>query len=159
MFVKVIETFLEAFEKKFQPKKSGVLSEYSNPILSFIFFQNLIFFQFSWHKICLMRRAVTAFFTDQRTRLSRPFKYLEHVRQANEKVSSGIWKKLRFWKIEAQSRAGIFWQDTIFWIETFFQRPLENFYELDEHVQRIWTFRISSLSSSLNKKQSYFFKE
>ena len=37
------------------------------------------------------------------------------------------WKKLRFWKNEAQNRVGIFWQNPIFWAETFFQRPLENF--------------------------------
>ena len=36
-------------------------------------------------------------------------------------------KKWRFWKNEAQNRVGIFWQNPIFWAETFFQRPLENF--------------------------------
>ena len=30
-------------------------------------------------------------------------------------------------KNEAQNRVGIFWQNPIFWAETFFQRPLENF--------------------------------
>ena len=36
MVIRRIENFLEAFEKKFQPK-NVILSEYSNPILSFIF--------------------------------------------------------------------------------------------------------------------------
>ena len=38
-----------------------------------------------------------------------------------------MWKKLRVWKSEAQNGVGIFWQNLIFWAETFFQRPLKHF--------------------------------
>ena len=37
MFVKSTENFLDAFEKKSFSPKNGGLSEYSNPILSFVF--------------------------------------------------------------------------------------------------------------------------
>ena len=49
------------------------------------------------------------------------------ARRTNQILYQEKWKKLRFWKNEAQNRVGIFWQNPIFWAETFFQRPLENF--------------------------------
>ena len=49
------------------------------------------------------------------------------ARRTNQILCQEKWKKLRFWKNEAQNRVGIFWQNPIFWAETFFQRPLENF--------------------------------
>ena len=94
------------------------------------FFQNFNFFHFSWHIIRLVCRMVTIFLLTQRTRSDAPFRYLEHIRKVHRKFSRGPWKKwkkLRFWKNEAQNRVGIFWQNPIFWAETFFQRPLENF--------------------------------
>ena len=59
------------------------------------FFQNLNFFHFSWHKIWLVRRAVTIFLLTQRARLGGPFRYLEHVRKVHRKVSRGPWKKFQ----------------------------------------------------------------
>ena len=50
------------------------------------------------------------------------------ARRTNQILCQEKWKKLRFWKNEAQNRVGIFWQTPIFWTETFFQRPLENFF-------------------------------
>ena len=49
------------------------------------------------------------------------------AQHTNRIICQEKWKKLRFWKNEAQNRVGIFWQNPIFWAETFFQRPLENF--------------------------------
>ena len=49
------------------------------------------------------------------------------IRRTNRIICQEKWKKLRFWKNEAQNGVGIFWQNPIFWTETFFQRPLENF--------------------------------
>ena len=59
------------------------------------FFQNLNFFHFSWHKIWLVRRAVTIFLLTQRDRSGGPFRYIEHVRKANRKLSRGLWKKFQ----------------------------------------------------------------
>ena len=57
------------------------------------FFQNLNFFHFSWHKIWLVRRAVTIFLLTQRTRFDGPFRYLEDVRKT-QKIFWGLWKKV-----------------------------------------------------------------
>ena len=54
------------------------------------------------------------------------------ARHTNRIICQEKWKKLRFWKNEAQNRVGIFWQNPIFWAETFFQSPLEIF---------LWTLR------------------
>ena len=40
---------------------------------------------------------------------------------------SGKAEKLRFWKNEAANQLGIFWENLLFWAETFFQMLLENF--------------------------------
>ena len=92
MFVKSIKKFLEAFEKKFQPKKWGFVRIFQ-PDFELHFFKISTFFHFSWHKIWLVRRAVTIFLLTQKARLGGPFRYLEHVRQANGKFSRGLWKK------------------------------------------------------------------
>ena len=36
-------------------------------------------------------------------------------------------KKLKFWKNEAQNPVGIFWQNPIFWAETFFSKASRKF--------------------------------
>ena len=58
------------------------------------FFQNLNFFHFSWHKIWLVRRAVTIFLMTQKPRLGGPLRYLEHVRKVYRKFSRGLWKNV-----------------------------------------------------------------
>ena len=55
--------------------------------------------------------------------------------RTNQILCQEKWKKLRFWKNEAQNRVGIFWQNPIFLGWNFFQRPLENF---------VWTLRTCS---------------
>ena len=54
-------------------------------------------------------------------------KKIKCIRHYNPIVCKEKCKKFEFWKNEAQNRVGIFWQNPIFWAETFFQRPLENF--------------------------------
>ena len=49
------------------------------------------------------------------------------ARHTNQIICQEKWKQLRFWKNEAQNAVGIFWQNFIFWVETFFQRSLEMF--------------------------------
>ena len=49
------------------------------------------------------------------------------IRLTNRIIYQEKWKKLRFWKNEAQNQVGIFWQNFFWGAETFFQRPLENF--------------------------------
>ena len=60
-----------------------------------------------------MCRAVTMFLLTQRARLGGPFRYLEHVRQANRKFSA---QKSGFGGIPGPGG-----------VETYFQRPLEIF--------------------------------
>ena len=49
------------------------------------------------------------------------------VRHSNPIICQEKWKKLRSWKNEAQNRVRIFWQNLIFWAETFIQRLLQTF--------------------------------
>ena len=49
------------------------------------------------------------------------------ARHTNQKYVRKSEKSWDFEKNEAQNGVGIFWQNPIFWAETFFQRPLETF--------------------------------
>ena len=91
------------------------------------FFQNLNSFHFSWHKIWLVRRAVTIFLLKQNAMLGGPFRYLEHG-QANWKFSRGLWKK-----VSAQKMGFCQNIPTRFWA-SFFQNL--NFFHFSWHV--IW---------------------
>ena len=82
------------WKKKFQPKKWGFVRIFQ-PDFELHFFKISILFHFSWHIIRLVCRMVTIFLLTQRARLSGPFRYLEHVRQANRKFSRGLWKKFQ----------------------------------------------------------------
>ena len=70
-----------------------------------------------------MCRTVMLFLLVQRYKVCK----IMTVRHTNQIICQEKWKKLRFWKNEAQNQVGIFWQNPIFGAETFFQRPLENF--------------------------------
>ena len=87
------------------------------------FFQNLNFFHFSWHKIWLVRRAVTIFLLTQRARLSGPLRYLQRCRTAYETFSRGIWKKfqLKTWGFVRMFQPDFELQ--FFKISTFFTFP------------------------------------
>ena len=94
------------------------------------FFQNLqFFFHFSWHKIWLVRRAVTIFLLTQRSRLGGPFRYLEHVRKVHKKFSRGLWKLVSAQNMSKKWSSKSGWNILTkphFWIWNFFQRPLDN---------------------------------
>ena len=93
--------FLGSFWKSFSSKHE-VLSEYSTLTLSFIF-QNHNFFRFSWHIIGLVCCIVTIVSPTQRSRLSKPPRYLRRTRKAHGKFSRDIWKKF-FSKHEVLSK-------------------------------------------------------
>ena len=80
--------------KKSSSSKHEILSEYSSLTLSFIF-QNLNFFDFSWHIFRLVRRNLWSrfFLLTQRKMLSGPPRYLQRCRKAYTAFSRGIWKK------------------------------------------------------------------
>ena len=83
VFVKSTENFLEDFEKSFNPK-NGVLSEYSNLILSFIFSKSQLFSLFlTYNPIGVS--CGHDFLLTQRTRLGGPLRCLEHVRKVHKK--------------------------------------------------------------------------
>ena len=78
-----------------------------------------------------MCRMVTIFWLTQRTRLRGPFRYLEHVRQANRKFSRGLWKKVSAQKMGfCQNIPTRFWASSllIFWVETFFSDASRQFF-------------------------------
>ena len=50
------------------------------------------------------------------------------ARHANQIICQEKWEKLRFWKNDSQNGDRIFWQNLMFWAETFFQRrKISNF--------------------------------
>ena len=52
--------------------------------------ENVFFLRFFANIFLLVCRMITIFLLTQRTRLGGPFRYLEHVRQANRKFSRGL---------------------------------------------------------------------
>ena len=74
-------------------------------------FQNLYFFHFFWHIIWWVCRAVASFLLTQGSRLSGPFRYLEHVRKIRRKFSRSLRKHFQpktFFENKAQNHVGIF---------------------------------------------------
>ena len=84
MFVKHTEIFPEAFKKNLCSKHK-VLSEYSNPILSFIF-QNINFFHFYSDIIWLLSHVVMIFSLEGRCISRRHTHTLKMFAKATEKV-------------------------------------------------------------------------
>ena len=72
---------------------------------------------------------VTIFLLSQTTRLSGPFRYLEHVRKANRKFSKGLWKKVSVQKMGVCQNI-----PTRFW-PSFFQNL--NFFHFSWHIIRL----------------------
>ena len=123
MFGEPIKNFLGSFEKKFQHQKWGFVRIFQ-PDFEFHFF-TFPDIKSDW---CVVR---SRFFywrkeiglVDHSDTLNMFVKPIENFLEAFE-------PKLQFKKMsknETQNRVGIFWQNPIFWAETFFQRPLENF--------------------------------
>ena len=121
------------------------MSEYSYLIFSFMFSKSL-FFHFFWHIIWWVCRAVTSFLLTQGSRLSGPFKYLEHVRKIRRKFSrslKNIFNPKHFLKIKLKIMLEYSNKTSLFKLKLFFQRLLENFL-------RIWRTCSSYLKSPLN---------
>ena len=91
-----------------------------NQVFFCVFFANIFL---------LVCRMVTIFLLTQRTRLGGPFRYLEHVRQANRKFSRGLWKK-----VSAQKMGFCQNIPTRFWA-SFFQNL--NFFHFSWHIIRL----------------------
>ena len=73
------------------------------------------------------------------------------ARHTNQITCQEKWKKLRFWKNEAQNQVRIFWQNLMFWAEIFFQKSLE-FYWLTLWKCSKYLKGPSSLVVCFNKK-------
>jgi len=74
---------------------------------------------------CGLRRSAR-----KESRLSGPFRYLEHVRKVNQIFSRSLWKSEKSWDFEKMKlKIELEYSDKtpFFWAETFFQRPLEIF--------------------------------
>ena len=101
--------------------KYEVLSEYSIPILSFIFQKSPFFFHFSRHIIWLVCRMVMIFLLAQRYNLCKLFRYLEHARKVHRNVSRGFSKKVLLKKIRfCQNILSSFSDKTsFFWAKLF----------------------------------------
>ena len=60
---------------------------------------NQFFVRFFANIFSLVYRMVTIVLLKKRTRLSGPFRYLEHARKVHRKFSRGLWKKVSAQKI------------------------------------------------------------
>ena len=93
MFIEPKGNFLDSFRKSLISKHVN-LSEYSNWILSFIFFSKYHFlivpYIYSDWYLMLSR----FFFLTQRFRLGAPFRYLENVHKVHRKFSREFWKNV-----------------------------------------------------------------
>ena len=130
--IKHVFVSLWAQKVEFRHQKLTWMSEYSNPISSFIL-QNLNFFHFSWHIIWLVRRVVTIFYwrkelglADLSNSLNMFVKSTENFLQAFEKKVL-LQKKLRFCKMKFEIRLEYSDKASFFEAKFFFQRLVENF--------------------------------
>ena len=134
MFVKSTETFLrtflEAFEKFFISKHED-LSEYSNSILSFISSKSQLFLFFltydpigvlCGHDFCFYwyKDLGSVDLSDTSSMFVKPAEnFLEAF---DKKFQFKKWGRNEF-----QNAIGIFWQNLIFWAESFFSNDSRNF--------------------------------
>ena len=128
MFWRHLKNFFSSKHEEETKVKSGVG----------IFWQNLVF----WAEIffqMLLENFQWAVWTCSRYLGGPPdsvlcvSKKIVTARRTNQILCQEKWKNLRFWKNADQNRGGIFWQNLVFWAETFLRRPLvENF---------LWTLR------------------
>ena len=97
-----------------------------------IFWQNLIFwaetfFQRPLENFLLALRTCSRYLKGPLNLALCVSKKIVTTRRTNQILCQEKWKKLRFWKNEAQNRVGIFWQNPIFWAETFFSKASRKF--------------------------------
>ena len=78
--------------KKFH-LKNEIFSEYSNPIVSFIFSKSYVF-HFCWHLIWLVCRAITIFYWLKKLSKLICFRDIENVREVNSKFSRSLGKRI-----------------------------------------------------------------
>ena len=101
IFVKSTQNFLETFEKKVSPQKNGVLSEYSNPILSFVstsFSEVKLFFRRSLENFVWTLRTRSRYFKGPPNLVLYVSKKIVAARHTNQIICQEKWKKLGFWK-------------------------------------------------------------
>ena len=108
------------------------------------FFQNLNFFHFSWHKIWLVRRAVTIFLLTQKARLRGPFRYLEHVRKVNKNFLEAFEKSWDFENMELKIELEYFDKTRVFF---FFELKLFSHASTKLSIDFTNTFKVSERSS------------
>ena len=125
---KVRRMFLRGPSKRsFSPKQGGVrIFQTHFELHSYSFFELKLFFQMPLENFLLAWRTCSRYLKGPLNLVLCVSKKIVTARHTNRIICQEKWKKLKFWKNEAQNRVGIFWQTPIFWAETFFQRPLEN---------------------------------
>ena len=104
--------------------KLKIRLEYSNKTP---FFGLKLFFQRPLENFLLAWRTCSRYLKGPPNLALCVSKKIVTARLTNQILCQEKWKKLRFWKNEAQNQVRIFWQNLMFWAETFFQRSLENF--------------------------------
>ena len=120
---KLYGNFLQTLEKKFQTKK-WVRNEVQNRIG--IFWQTPIFglnsfFQGPLENFLLALRICSRYLRRLPNLALCVSKKFVTARRTNQITCQEKWKKLRFWKNEAQDHVRIFWQTPICWAETYFK--------------------------------------
>ena len=127
---KVHSTFSRGFWKKVSaPQKRGVVRilQHDFELHFILIFLAEIFFQRPLENFLWTLRTFSRYLRGPPNLVLCVRKKIVTARRTNQILCQEKWKKLRFWKNEAQNRVRVFWQNPIFWAETFFQRPLENF--------------------------------
>ena len=129
MIIRRIKKFLRAFEKKFWVKKKpfwSIALYLTNPILrvNFLtknFFQRLleIFLSVVWSCTIFLETCLTSYLYAR-----KKIRVIRHVKQI---IWKETYKSLDFWKIHSQNPVGIWFKNTYFWGENFFQMVLKNF--------------------------------
>ena len=123
--LKVHRNVFKSLWKKFQFKRWRLFRIFQLLFWAFflIFFLRWHFFQRPLKSFLWTLRTFSVYLKGPSDLNLYPSKKIVTTRQTNQVICQKKWKKLRFWKNEAQNGVGIFWQNVTFWAETFFNVP------------------------------------
>ena len=159
MFVKSTENFLAAVEKKVSIQKMSK-NEPQNRVG--IFWQNPIFgaetfFQRPLKNFLLALRTCSRYLKGPLNLAVCVSKKIVTIWHTNRIICQEKWKKLRFWKNEAEMKLEYFDKTSLFELQLFFERLLENVCMLYRHVQGIQKVCLALFFGS-EKNQSHITK-
>ena len=131
MVRKCVDNFLQAFEKKFQPKKQGFVRK-SQPVLRPVLVKNPVFWVETFFQR-LVENFLRTFWPCSRYSEGPPrlalhaSKKIGIIRRTNRIICQEKSKYLDFWRKWVSKRVETSCPNPLFWVETFFSKACRKF--------------------------------